>query len=363
MRVFVTGLRGFPSVMGGVESHAEELYPRIKARDASFDITVLARRPYVGKQSYVFEGVSIVPLVSTSAKSTEAIVGSFVATVYARYRRAQLLHIHAIGPALMAPLARLLGMKVVVTHHGEDYQRAKWGRFAKFMLRSGEKAAVTFADRIIVVAPSLREELARAYPAAKDKLVYIPNGASDLPVEGSTCADVLAKVGYAPKDYVLAVGRLVPEKAFDQLVAAIKAVPGRKLLIVGGADHASDFAKRLLALADEQVAFAGVLDKATLRDLYLNCALFVLPSLHEGLPIVALEAGSLGAPLLLSDIPANRDLGLPEANYFTTGDVAELTRKLNCPDADYALQGNPLKDRFNWDTVAQQTADLYQSIR
>jgi len=316
----------------------------------------------VGNKTYSYEGISIVPLFSTRATSTEAIVGTFISALFARYSGADVLHIHAIGPGLIAPLARALGMKVVVTHHGEDYQRAKWGGFAKFMLRCGENAALRFAHRIIVVAPSLRSGLAEAYPAAAEKLVYIPNGTSDLPREGSRYTDVLAKFGLTPKHYVLAVGRLVPEKAFDQLVAAVRRVPHRKLLIVGGADHSSDFSKRLLESAGDDVAFAGIQDKATLRDLYLNCGLFVLPSLHEGLPIAALEAGSLGAPLLLSDIPANRDIGLPDRNYFAAGNIDDLVAKLQRPDSEYAIDSEALKDRFDWDVIARQTSDVYSAI-
>ncbi len=362
MRVFVTGLRGFPSVMGGVESHAEQLYPRIKAQHPDVGITVLARRPYVGTTPYDYQGVRIEPLPSTRAASTEAIIGTLVSTLYARYRGATLLHIHAIGPALFAPLAWLLGMRVVVTHHGEDYQRGKWGPFAKFMLRCGESVAVRFAEKVIVVAPSLRNALAASYPRFADKLVYIPNGTSALPTGGSTFAELLAKADMQAGSYVLTVGRLVPEKAFDDLVAAVRRVPGRRLIVVGGADHDSEFSKNLLAMAGPDVFFAGVQDKPTLRDLYMNCALFVLPSLHEGLPIAALEAGSLGAPLLLSDIPASTDLGLAPNHYFKAGNIDDLAAKLSLPDAGYAIDVDALKQRFDWDEIARETASIYTAV-
>lgn len=358
MRVFVTGLRGFPGVMGGVESHAEELYPRIARLRPDLDIVVTARRPYVGARAYRHEGVDIVPLYSTRSTATEAIIGTFVAIFYARRRRADLLHIHAIGPALLTPLARLLGLPVIVTHHGEDYNRGKWGQFARLMLQAGERAALRFARTVIVVAPSLRETLAAAHPHAADKLVYIPNGTSALPDRGSQADALLDRIGFAGQDFILTVGRLVPEKAFDMLVAAVRRTPGQRLLVVGGADHDSPYARRLLKEADADIVFAGVQDKATLRDLYQRCALFVLPSLHEGLPIAALEAGSLGAPLLLSDIPANRDLELRTDQYFRVGDVDDLAAKLARPFDCYRTDADALRARFDWDAIAARTAAL-----
>jgi glycosyltransferase involved in cell wall biosynthesis len=361
-RLFVTGLRGFPSVMGGVESHCEQLYPRIRRLSDRWSVTVLARRAYVGGDPYEVDGVRIVPLPSTRGTSTEAIVGTLLSVLEARRRGADLLHIHAIGPALLTPLARLLGLRVVVTHHGEDYARAKWGRFARLMLRAGEAAALRFAHRVIVVAPSLRKRLADAYPAQAAKLDYIPNGTSRLPEQGSQARALLASIGYAPGDYVLTVGRLVPEKAFDTLVAAVRRVPGRRLLVVGGADHESAFSRQLLAQAGPDIVFAGVLDKPTLRDLYLQCGLFVLPSLHEGLPIAALEAGSLGAPLLLSDIPANLDLGLPPHHYVPAGSVEALAERIALPFDRHAIDAEALRRRFDWDEVAAATERLYAAL-
>ena len=362
MRVFVTGLRGIPDIMGGVESHCEELYPRALSQSPRLDVTILARRPYVNRAPFDHDGLHVVPLPSTRNARLEAIVGTFFSVLHARRQRADLIHIHAVGPALLTPLARILGLRVVVTHHGEDYARAKWGRFARIMLRLGEKAALRFAQAIIVVAPSLRETLARENPAARDRLVYIPNGTSRLPEQGSAADEVLATAGFAPGDYFLTVGRLVPEKAVDQLIEAVRRVPGAKLLVVGGSDHESAFADRVRAMADADVVFAGVQTRATLRDLYQRCRLFVLPSLHEGLPIAALEAGSVGAPMLLSDIPANTDIGLPSHHYFRTGSIDDLVAKLAAPAETYAIDPAGLRLRFDWNGIAAQTLAVYDRV-
>ena len=145
----VTGTRGIPGVMGGVETHCEELFPRLAER--GWDVTVVRRSNYVEDGLKEWKGVRLVTLPSPKKKSFEAIIHTFRAINEARRLGANILHIHAIGPALLVPYAKVLGMKVVFTHHGPDYDRDKWGLAAKTMLKLGERMGCMFADDVIVI--------------------------------------------------------------------------------------------------------------------------------------------------------------------------------------------------------------------
>jgi glycosyltransferase involved in cell wall biosynthesis len=222
-RVCVVGLRGIPGVMGGIESHCEQVFPRLKALAQHFDITIIARKPYVPRGPYEYQGVRVVPLPAVRNKYLEAITNTTLAVLYARFvLRAEILHIHGIGPALLGPLVRLLGMKLVVTHHGQDFERQKWNAIAKAVLRLGERCATAAAHRIIVVSKSVTEELRRRNPRLQARIDYIPNGATELPDAEARQDEhsVLARFGLEPQRYILGVGRLVPEKAFHDLIAA-----------------------------------------------------------------------------------------------------------------------------------------------
>ncbi|MBK5265367.1 MAG: glycosyltransferase family 4 protein [Alphaproteobacteria bacterium] len=365
MKIHVTGLRGIPQVMGGVESHCEELLPRIKRHNPDIDVSVLCRAPYVDERIRSYRGVAIVPLPSLRSKSLEAIVATFIAILYAWYKGANVLHIHAIGPALLAPFARILGLNVVVTHHGADYERAKWGAFAKLALRLGERAALIWAHQVIAVSPSLAANLKRIFPSQAHKVTYIPNGAPQLPSDGSDTKTTLERLGLQPENYILAVGRLVPEKGFDDLIAAFEASDqpdGRKLAIAGNADHETDYVRALRARASDRVIFLNFQPRPVLKCLYENCGLFVMPSYHEGLPIAALEAASCAAPMILSDIAANRDLGLNAERYFPVGDVERLSQMLEGTHQSEAAEAQMVKRRFDWDKSAASTAALYRSF-
>lgn len=359
--ICVTGLRGFPHVMGGIESHCEELLPRIKALWPGHRSVVLGRAPYLPEAFNEHRGIEIVGIPCPRSKNLEAVVSTFLAVLDAKKRGAGLIHIHAIGPALLAPLARLLGLKVVVTHHGTDYHRAKWGLLARSALRAGEWLALNFADRVIAVSPSLAAQLRQSFPERAQAVTYIPNGTSDLPGDADP-ALVLERLGLEDGNFLLAVARLVPEKGLHDLIDAYeRSNCTAKLVIAGSADHQSDYARDLLARAGDRIIFTGVQSRATLKCLYERCSLFVMPSYHEGLPIAALEAASCGARILLSDIPANLDIGLDPRNYFPVGNVAALTERLNADCADFQVDRDSVRARFSWDKAAEDTLNVYRA--
>ncbi|MDE5800324.1 MAG: glycosyltransferase, partial [Paramuribaculum sp.] len=101
MHIVVIGTRGIPEIQGGVETHCQELYPRIV--ELGHDVTVIRRKPYVTDSNRITEyrGVRLIDVYAPKKKSLEAIVHTFLAIIKARRLKADVLHIHAIGPALL----------------------------------------------------------------------------------------------------------------------------------------------------------------------------------------------------------------------------------------------------------------------
>ncbi|MBI5026115.1 MAG: glycosyltransferase family 4 protein [Nitrospirae bacterium] len=366
MKIVVTGTRGFPGVQGGVERHCQELYPRLSALGC--EITVFGRKGYIPDAETAYNGVKIVPVWTPRKKSLEAIIHTFFCVLKAALsNRYDLIHIHAIGPSLLVPFARLLGLKVVVTNHGPDYDRQKWGRFAKAMLRLGEKLGAKYGSEVIAVSRHIQELLKKKYN--RDS-VYIPNGV-DL-TEKLSAGNVLKKYGLDAGKYIFAVGRFVPEKGFHDLIGAfLRLSTDWKLVIAGDADHEDNYSRNLKdsAAKDPRVVMTGFIKGDTLRELYSNAGLFVLPSYHEGLPIVALEAMSYGLPLLMSSIPAHSGFASPE-EMFKAGDIEELADKLelfikrssSLPLKDDKFKRERLETEFNWDRIAEQTLEVYKRL-
>jgi len=325
LNVMMLGLRGIPGVQGGVEKHVEHLAAELLALGCT--VEVVARAGYVAPQGRDWRGIAVRPIWCPRSRSLEAIVHTMLGVLYAAWRRPDVLHIHAIGPALLVPLARLFGLKVVVTHHGFDYDRDKWGRVAKAALKLGEQAGIRFAHGRIAVSKAIAATLEQRYRIA---VTAIPNGVA-RPVS-LRADDAVRGFGLEPHRYVLSVGRLVKEKRHLDLIAAFReaGLPGWKLVIVGASDHPDAYTREVERAARETpgVVMTGFQNGAPLAQLFAHAGLFALPSSHEGLPIALLEALAQGLPAVASDIPANRELQMDPSWYVPVGDIAALAEAL-----------------------------------
>ena len=368
MKVCVLGLRGLPQVMGGVETHCEQLFPLMKNLNPRDSFTIIARKAYLPRQLSSYQGLKIVSLPHAHGKHLETITNTANGVLYARFRlHAELLHLHGIGPALLAPVAKALGMKVIVTYHSRNYEHRKWNFLARSVLRIGELCTVTFADRVIVVSQCLAASLKQRFPWAAARISFIPNGATHLIAfkwENRFDDDVLARYGLEDKKYIISVGRLVPEKGFHDLCQAFKAAHiAYKLVIVGAADHADKYAARLLGQASDTIIFSGFVAHDVLERLLQSASLFVLPSYNEGLPIAALEAAVARVPVLMSDIEPNRELGFQPENYFRVGDVDELRHKIMQEHERYHVNRDMIVGKYDWNLVAAETAKIYATLQ
>ncbi len=360
------GLRGFPGVQGGVETHAEHLCPLLDAQGC--EVTVLVRPHYqpvkVGPE---WRGVKFVSIWAPKSKGLETIIHSFFGVLYAAVKRPDILHIQAIGPAIMTPLARLLGLKVVVTHHGPDYDRQKWGRFAKFVLKLGEKFGMRCANARIVISKAIAELVSAKHDVDS---VQIPNGVI-LPDLLQT-TNTLDQFGLIPRKYVLLVSRLVPEKRhLDLINAFVQAnLEGWRLVIVGASDHPDAYVQQVIARVStsKHVVMTGFLKGRPLQEIYSNAGMFVLPSSHEGLPIALLEALSFGLPVIASDIPANLEVGLPANSYFPLGNIralaAKITQKIYSTETENEIEERRVwvSNRYSWNDIAEATMAVYKSV-
>ena len=361
MKIVVTGTRGIPAIMGGVETHCEELFPRVAA--LGYDVTVMRRSSYVADSLTEWHGVKLVDIPTPRKKAFEAIVHTVRAVIAARRLGADVVHIHAVGPALVTPLARLLGMKVVFTHHGPDYDRDKWGTAAKMMLRLGEMLGCRFANRVIVISDVIRNLIASKHGRTKGvSLIYNGVPAADK----CHFPEYFSELGITEGNYVLGMSRFVPEKNLHHLIEAFSRVQseGLKLVIAGDSDFPDEYSEGLKRQAREAgVVLTGFVKGQKLHSLLTNARCFVLPSSHEGLPIALLEAMSYGLPVIVSDIPANLEVGLPDKCYFPVGDIDALASRLSVLCEDPLARIDYDMAKYDWDHIAKEVSDVYRSLQ
>jgi glycosyltransferase involved in cell wall biosynthesis len=361
MKIIVTGTRGIPNIQGGIETHCEELYPRIAS--LGFEVHLIRRSCYVPAKDKLteFKGVKLYNLYTIRKRTVETLLHTFLSVIFAKIKRADILHIHAVGPAIFTPLARLLDMKVVFTHHGPDYYRTKWGPIARFTLKLGERLGIKYANEVIVISEVIQTFITQKFNRSDTNLIF--NGVN-IPITNIN-SDYIESLGLKPRNYVFTLGRFVEEKGFDLLIKAFDKLgqSDYQLVIAGDADHEETYSRKLKLLAKaKNVILTGFVKGEELQQLYGNARLFVLPSSHEGMPISLLEAMSYRLPVLVSDIPANRQIALPENDYFVSGDIESLrislTNQLNQKFEPVNYDMNP----YNWDNIALQTVNVYKKI-
>jgi glycosyltransferase involved in cell wall biosynthesis len=362
MKIAMLGTKGIPATWGGIERYVEEVSTCLAS--AGHDVTVYCRPYYTTCTDERYKGVKLQRLPTVRSKSLDAIVHTFLATMHLITKDFDIVNYHAIGPGTLSSLARAAGKKPVVTVHGLDWQREKWGRAAKAYLKFGERASVKYPFRTITVSKFLKQYLEEKYAKPVD---YIPTGVSD-PVFRSP--DKIKTYGLSGDDYILFVARLVPEKGCHYLIDAYEKLnTGLKLVIAGGSSHSDDYVADLRSHESDKIIFTDYVYGETLQELYSNAYCYVQPSTIEGLPITLLEAVAYGNCIVASDIPANTEAVQDCGMFFASQNVQDLCCKLASVIDNPSLAGS-MGERakimgvaeYNYDNIARKTENLYQEL-
>ena len=370
LNIVMLGQKRIPSREGGVEIVVEELSTRMVKMGHS--VTCLNRKghhisgkQYDGQVLNEYKGVVLKTVPTVNKKGLAAMTASFTGAFYAAFGKYDVVHFHAEGPCAMLWLPKLFGKRCIATIHGLDHQRAKWGKLASTYIMLGEKCAVKFADEIIVLSEGVQNYFKETY--GRDTK-FIPNGVNRPVIRKAELID--KKFGLKKDDYILFLGRLVPEKGITYLIEGFKNVKtDKKLVIAGGSSDTDEFANQLKEMAkdDDRIIFTGFVQGQLLDELYSNAYIYSLPSDLEGMPLSLLEAMSYGNCCLVSDIDECASVVEDKAIIFKKSNVADLQSKLQeaCEDAQQVQKykdeaAGYICEKYNWDDVVERTLELYR---
>ncbi len=371
LRLAMIGHKFIPSRNGGVEVVVTNLAPELlKLGD---EVTCYNRTDEdakaQGKKNLPreYRGVKMIWTPTIRKKGLAAMSSSLIATVMAAFGRYDLIHYHTEGPCALCCLPRLMGKKIVVTVHGLDHMRQKWGRLASAYILRGERAAVKNASAIIVLSKDVQRYFLKKYGR---ETILIPNGIE--PAEVRPADEITKRFGLYSRDYILFLGRLVPEKGIHYLIEACKALKtDKKLVIVGGTSDTDDYVRRLYEMADNDpsIIFTGFQQGEIQAELYSNAYCYVLPSDLEGMPLTLLEAMSYGCCCLTSDISECVDVTGDGGLSFPKGNVKALRERLQelCdhPEVAQSYRQKALEvisQKYTWPDIARKTQALYKKV-
>lgn len=377
MKIAIIGAKGVPATYGGVERHTEELALGLVSK--GHDVTVYSRKWYTNYDGSEYKGIKIKNIGSIKTKNLDTISNVLLSTLDATRGKFDIIHYQGVGPALLSFIPRILSpkTKVFVTFHCEDFKHDKWSSFAKFMLKTGERAACMFPNKTITVSKLLKYKVDNFY---ESKAEYIPNGITvkdNLSIIRES-GDVFEKFNIEPGKYIIAVTRLVRHKGVHLLIDAYKNMNaelknGYKLVIVGGGTFGDKYEDELKEKIsnDSSIIMTGMQSGKDLEKLFIGAKIFSHASSAEGLPITVLEAMNYERPVVVSDIPEHMEvIGEDKGLSFRSGDINDLIKKL-----EFALNGaneafvsemlskakNLVKNEYNWVKVIEKTDAAYKN--
>lgn len=370
LNIAMIGHKRIPSREGGIEIVVEELSTRMV--EAGHSVTCYNRSGHhvSGKEFdrgslNEYKGVKLKSVFTINRKGFAAMTSSFFGAICAAFGKYDVVHFHAEGPCAMLWLPKLFGKRCIATIHGIDWQRAKWGGFASRYIKFGEKVAVKYADEIIVLSEGVQKYFMDTYGR---KTVFIPNGVNKPILRNPQL--IKEKFGLDKDEYILFLGRLVPEKGITYLIEAFMGVTtDKKLMIAGGSSDTDTFSQELkeLAKADNRIVFTGFVQGQMLEELYSNAYVYALPSDLEGMPLSLLEAMSYGNCCLVSDIAECKEVVEDKGVTFKKSSVEDLKEKLEwLLEDEKAVQkykreaAGFICNKYNWDDVVEKTMRVYR---
>ena len=371
-RIAMIGHKRIPSREGGVEIVVDELSTRLVQHGFQVDAYNrsgyhVSGKEFDEKRGKVYNGIRLLTIPTFRDSKLNAIVYSFLATIRSLFSGYEIYHYHAEGPCAVLWLQKIFRHKVVATIHGLDWQRSKWGNFASYVLRFGERQAVKHADEIIVLSHNVQRYFKETY--GRDT-IYIPNGISRPCIR--TADKITERWGLKKDGYILFLARLVPEKGAHYLIEAYRKLDtDKKLVIAGGNSHSAEYVSQIHQTAEnnENIILTGFVQGQELEELYSNAWVFVLPSDIEGMALSLLEAMSFGNCCLVSDIRENTEVVEDKAVTFKKSDVSDLRKQLKNllehPEtvaAYKAESGEYICRKYDWDKVTEQTIEVYQKL-
>lgn len=373
LRILISLLYYFPHRTGltiHVQQVAEELVRR------GHEVTVLTARYSndLPRDEDMHNGVRVIRLWAPIHISRGMIMPAFPLAAYLAMRQSDIVSIHTpmMETAMVAAIARLAGVNVVATHHGDLVLPDKpLNRFIRNTMLAFYNFMAKRAARLIAYSDDYANHSYYLRPYLDKTTVIYPPVQIPEP-QPQRVAELRAKWQNGDGPVIGYSGRFVEEKRPDLAIKALatinKTYPNARLVFAGEYDIAyEDTWEReqpLVQQYQDQLIFLGLLkDRQELANFYAACDVIILPSDTECFALVQVEAMLCGTPMVMTDIPGGRvpvtvtgmgRLAEPQNAESIGGAVVEI---LNDPES-YHFSRDYIESKFSF----KETVDRYENI-
>ncbi|MCB0190805.1 MAG: DUF1972 domain-containing protein [Anaerolineae bacterium] len=365
MRIAILGIRGVPANYGGFETCAEQLGTRLVQR--GHHVTVYCRSHFIRHPEATYKGMSLIKLPTVPNKYLDTIVHTWVASLHSLVRQYDIVLYFNVGNSPLTWIPRLVGSKTILNVDGLDWKREKWPAWAKRYIQWSEYLAIKLPNLYLtdsqVVQTYYRQRYGHEPPciAYGSEVDYVPPG------------DTLARFGLNPQQYILFVGRLVPESYAHHLVDAFKALDtDLKCVLVGDAPYVDRYITWLKAKAqdDPRIIFTGYVFGRGYHELGSNSTIFVETAGAGGTHPALLEAMRFGSCVVVNNTLENLEtLGDTGLSYEGSVGAPALKRVLQQLIANPTVMkqyGEKARHRacqvYSWESITDAYEKLMQAL-
>lgn len=351
--VAIIGTRGYPSYYGGFETAVRKLAPYLAAR--GWEVTVYGRLGSTREGDLnVDQRVTRKTTWGLETKSLSTLTYGLSASLDAAYRRPDVALVMNVANGFWIPIVRARGVPTLVNVDGIEWDRAKWGVFARSVFRNGAKWTARFGTRMVYDSV----EIAHRW---KDEFgvegVFIPYGGDvpeELPVED----------GLVHRGYVLVVARFVPENTIPEFLdAAVELSQRWPVVIVGSSGYGGELDERVRLMSEQSanIQWMGhVSDDRRLLSLWQHAGAYFHGHSVGGTNPALVQAMAAGAPVVARDTPYNREVlgpGTPFVEPNAVAIAAALSNVMETPESatEEIVSANMRRatEFYSWDSVCE----------
>jgi glycosyltransferase involved in cell wall biosynthesis len=354
MRVAFIGTRGVPASYSGFETCVEQVGRRMVER--GHDVIVYCRTNHYRERPAEYLGMQLRFVPALGQKHLETVTHTALSAL--ELPRGTAIVCMGVGNAPVVRFLEMRGRRVVFNVDGADWQRKKWGRVAKWYLRTSESLASRGRSLIIADARAMQDYYRNTYDRDTELVVY----GADPPADMGT--ETLERFGLKPKGYLLFVGRFVPENAPGDYLEGVRlAGISAPAVVVGDATYADAYKRSLRAGAPPNAVFTGYQFGSAYQQLSAHAGVFVLAATVGGTHPVLVEQMAAGNAILARDTDSDREvLGDAGLYWKTPGELAELLKAV-WPDVNRREQlancaRERARERYDWEEVTSRYLEL-----
>lgn len=359
--VAIVGTRGYPSYYGGFETAVRKIAPYLA--ELGWSVCVYGRRGATRESDPTAdERVERIVTAGLEAKSISTLSYGLTASIHAFWRKPDVVLMMNVANGYYLPLLKLRGIRTIVNVDGIEWDRAKWGRFAKAVFRGGARFTARFADDLIFDSREIERRWATDFGR---KGIFIPYGGDDV-------AELPIEPGLDHRGYALVVARFVPENTIPEfLEAAPKIAESLPVVIVGSSGYGGELDDKVAALAEgnERVTWMGhISDDRRLLALWQHAAVYFHGHSVGGTNPTLVQAMATATPIVARDTVYNREVLGPDGHFCEPEPAAiahavvALASDQQAMAAASAANYRRSRERYTWEQVCRAYADAVDDM-